>query len=167
MGELKTREFLPYIIKFVDNHFDALSADEAIWRQTISAAAKIGGETALSMLLGLCAKVNLRKKGDIVKAVGALLAEGFPLDAFVNLLPGVNYLGRGVMLGAIYERRLSVDKAFDGLLRDIAIRRPAASIPNGCRPIPWIQNLPARGASCSGPPVKESAPRSGSKRRRM
>ena len=121
MGELKTGEFLPYIKKFMDDHFEALSADEAIWRQTITAAAKIGGEPALSMLLGLCAMVNLRKKSDIVKAVGALLAEGFPLDVFIKLLPGASYLGRSVMLGAIYERRLTVDKEFDGLLRDLAI----------------------------------------------
>jgi ATP/ADP translocase len=121
MGELKMGEFLPDIKKFMYDHFDALSADEAIWRQTITAVAKIGGEPALSMLLGLCANVNRRKKGDIVKAVGTLLAEGFPLDAFVKLLPKANYLGRSVMLGAIYERRLSVDKSFDGLLRDVAL----------------------------------------------
>ena len=121
IGEIRSREFLTCLKSLVAKELSFLISDNKIWKQYIDAVAKLGDEGSLDILLSLSDSINRKKRNDLVDALGVLIEKGYSREKFLQRLSKESYLHRSVMLSVLYERRFSLEKEHDDMLREMAL----------------------------------------------
>jgi hypothetical protein len=110
MGEILCADFVPAIVDFVAKNENRSLTSPSIRNQLVTALAKIKTEQSLDLILSLSPRAHARAKKDLCRAVSLLIEKGYPVSRCLSSIQTGPYPERGILLRALYEKRLVLTK---------------------------------------------------------